>query len=420
MTTITAEVVTIGDEILYGQITDTNTQYLSENLAAMGIVPIRKTSVGDSREAILQMLTEAAQRAHVIIITGGLGPTKDDITKQTLADFFGVGMVSDADTLARVTDFFAKRNRPMLEANIRQADVPENCVVLANEMGTAPGMWFVHHEKIIVSLPGVPYEMKHLWATQVAPRLKQQFILPKVEHYYIQTVGIGESFLAEKIKHWESQLPKHIKLAYLPSLGIVKLRLTACNSPNAKHEILTLAQKVLPIINEYVFAQGEQPIKLEQALGDFLTRTHLTISTAESCTGGYIAHLFTSIPGSSAFFKGSAVVYANEAKQNMLDVNPDLIEKYGAVSEQVAMAMAINARQKFNTTLAIATTGIAGPTGGSSEKPVGTVWIGLADESGATAMRFNTQGTRENNVKLFSVHALNVLRKILVGYGFTI
>jgi len=415
---MTAEVITIGDEILYGHITDTNTQYISEELSKIGIRTVRKSAVGDTEEAILQILAEASSRADIILITGGLGPTKDDITKHTIAKYFGVGLVTHQPTLDQVTDFFTRRGREMLEMNNRQADVPTNAEVLLNKLGTAPGMWIAHEGKVFISMPGVPFEMKHIMQTSVIERLKQHFELPVIVHKMVHTVGLGESFLAEKIRDWEDNLPKHIKLAYLPSLGIVKLRLTAigASSMELNNAIEHQIGKLTPLIPDYIFAYNAEG-RLEAAIGRMLLHKNLTISTAESCTGGYLAHLITAVAGSSVYYKGSVIAYANEVKMALLDVKEETLAQYGAVSEQTAIEMAENVRKKLKTDVAIATTGIAGPDGGTDEKPVGTVWIGFAAGGKSFAKRYVAGTTRENNTRLFSLYALNLLRMQLQELG---
>ncbi len=415
---MTAEVITIGDEILYGQITDTNTQYISEELSKIGIRTVRKSAVGDTEAAILQILEEASSRADIILITGGLGPTKDDITKHTIAKYFGVGLVRHLPTLNQVTDFFARRGRDMIDTNSQQADVPSNCEVLMNSMGTAPGMWIENKGKIFISMPGVPYEMKHIMQTSVIEKLKLHFELPVIVHKMIHTVGIGESFLAEKIKDWENNLPSNIKLAYLPSLGIVKLRLTGLgnNEELLKKEIDDLTKKLIPISEDYIFGYDTNG-KLEAIVGQLLKDRNFTIGTAESCTGGYLAHLLTSISGSSAYYKGSIISYSNEVKIAELGVNAQTLTDFGAVSEQTALEMAKNIRKKLNTDIAIATTGIAGPEGGSDEKPVGTVWIAYSDKNKTIAKKFIAGNSRENNLRLFSIYALNFARIQLKAIG---
>lgn len=405
-----AEVITIGDEILFGQITDTNTQYISEQLSLIGIKTIRKSSVGDTESAILDILSESISRADLVIITGGLGPTKDDITKHTLCRFFNTDLVIHEPTLAHVRSFFEKRGRPMLEINNQQAAVPRICEVLFNDVGTAPGMWILHNSKVVISLPGVPYEMKFLMQERVLPKLKTHFKSQFIYHKMIHTVAIGESFLAEKIKDWENNLPSHIKLAYLPSLGIVKLRLTAVGDEkeNIVSEVDILVEKLKELIEPHIFGYDLEN-KIEEVVGKLLLKRNKTISTAESCTGGYLASLITSISGSSAYFKGSILAYSNEIKNNLLDVNLEILNSKGAVSEEVVMQMAKNIRLKLNTSIGISTSGVAGPTGGSDEKPVGTVWIGYSDENTTFAKKYVFGNLRENNIRLASIYALNLV-----------
>lgn len=409
-----AEVITIGDEILFGQITDTNTQYISEQLSLIGIKTIRKSSVGDNEKDILGVLSEAINRADVIILTGGLGPTKDDITKLTLCKFLGTDLIIHEPTLVHVRSFFEKRGKPMLEINNQQAAVPRICEVLFNDVGTAPGMWMIYNEKIIISLPGVPYEMKFLMQNRVLSKLKSHIETPFIYHKMIHTVAIGESFLAETIKDWENNLPKHIKLAYLPSLGIVKLRLTAIGEDSKKiiTEVEQLVEKLEKLIHPHIFG-FDLDNKIEEVVGKFLVSQNKTLATAESCTGGYLASLITSISGCSAYFKGSVLAYSNEVKINVLDVNKLDLETEGAVSEKVVKQMALNVRQKLNTNIGISISGIAGPSGGTVEKPVGTVWVGYSDEKNTFAQKFIFGNLRENNIKLASIYALNMLLKEL-------
>lgn len=303
--TIRAEVITIGDEILFGQITDTNTAWLGTELTNIGIRVVRKSSVGDQANVILDVLHEAHQRADVIILTGGLGPTKDDITKKTLCTYFGVGMVRNEEALALVTSFFAKRGREMTDLNRGQADLPANAVYMQNDWGTAPGMWFEHEGRVYVSLPGVPFEMKHLMTNRILPKLRGHFNTPVIKHKMIRTVGIGESFLAERIEAWEDALPDPIKLAYLPSFGGVKLRLTTTGNDEAllDQQLAEQVEKVLPLIEKNVF--GFDNDELETVVGRLLSEKGLTLSIAESCTGGYVSSQITKIPGSSAYFWGS-------------------------------------------------------------------------------------------------------------------
>lgn len=415
MRPILAEVVTIGDEILYGQITDTNTQWMSTELDKIGIKTVRKSSVGDQEDKILQILEEAEGRADIILLTGGLGPTKDDITKKMLCKYFDDELVINEDALAFITDFFTKRGRPMTELNRLQAAVPSRCTYLANKTGTAPGMWFERNGKVFVSMPGVPHEMKYLMANEVIPRLKEFFETPIIYHKMIRTIGVGESFLAEKIENWEDNLPEHIKLAYLPSFGQVRLRLTAVGSDEEqlRKDVDAEIEKVLPLIGASVF--GFDNDDLEAAIGKELKKRGLTVSAAESCTGGYISHMFTKVPGSSAYFMGSVVSYDNSVKIKVLGVDAETIAQHGAVSEETVTQMAEGARKLMNTDFAIATSGIAGPDGGTPEKPVGTLWIACAMEGRTIARKIQMANQRDTNIQYGSVVALNLLRKMMNG-----
>ena len=415
MRLILAEVVTIGDEILYGQITDTNTQWMSTELDKIGIKTVRKSSVGDQEDKILQIFEEAESRADIILLTGGLGPTKDDITKKTLCKYFDDALVINEDALAFITDFFTKRGRPMTELNRQQAMIPAGSTYLANLTGTAPGMWFEKNGKIFVSMPGVPHEMKYLMTNEVIPRLKKYFETPVIYHKMIRTIGVGESFLAEKIEDWEDALPSHIKLAYLPSFGQVRLRLTGVGEDEKvlEQEIQTEIDKVLPSIGSFVF--GYDNDDLEAALGKLLKSKGLTVAVAESCTGGFISHLFTKVPGSSAYFMGSVVSYDNSVKINVLGVRPETIEINGSVSEQTVSEMAEGVRKLIKTDFAIATSGVAGPDGGTAEKPVGTLWVACAMEGKTIARKIQMSNQRETNINYGSVVAMNLLRKMLNG-----
>ncbi|WP_064196436.1 MULTISPECIES: competence/damage-inducible protein A [Emticicia] len=415
MRPILAEVVTIGDEILYGQITDTNTQWMSTELDKIGVKTVRKSSVGDQEDKILQILAEAESRADIVLLTGGLGPTKDDITKKMLCKYFDDELVINEDALAFITDFFVKRGRPMTELNRQQAAVPSRCTYLANKTGTAPGMWFERNGTVFVSMPGVPHEMKYLMSNEVIPRLKAFFETPIIYHKMIRTIGVGESFLAEKIENWEDNLPNHIKLAYLPSFGQVRLRLTAVGNDEEqlKKDVDAEIEKVLPLIGSSVF--GFDNDDLEVAIGKELKKQGLTVSAAESCTGGYISHMFTKVAGSSAYFMGSVVSYDNSVKINVLGVNAETIAQHGAVSEETVTQMAEGARKLMKTDFAIATSGIAGPDGGTPEKPVGTLWIACAMEGRTIAKKVQMANQRDTNIQYGSVVALNLLRKMMNG-----
>ena len=415
-----AEIITIGDEILFGQIVDTNTQWIGSQLTDIGIRPVRKTSVGDNRQDILDAFTQASQRANVVIVTGGLGPTRDDITKHTFCEYFGTKLEINQDALALVTEFFAKRGRVMTELNIQQAALPKNCTYIPNLWGTAPGMWFEKDGVIYVSLPGVPYEMKSLMEFEILPRLKARFSTHIIQHKSIRTIGIGESFLAEKISTWEDALPAHIKLAYLPQFGQVRLRLTGTGTDQEvlEKELAEQVSLVLPLIEEHVF--GFDSDDLETVIGTLLMNNHATIATAESCTGGYVANQITSIPGASRYYEGSVVSYSNEVKVNVLGVSRETLEAYGAVSEQTAREMAEGARRVLNTTFAISTTGIAGPDGGTAEKPVGTVWIACATPEETFTQLLTLRNNRKINIELTCSYALNLLRKTILKTSLAI
>ena len=411
---INAEILTIGDEILFGQITDTNTQWIGAELTGIGIRPIRKTSVGDQAEEILAALAEALGRADVLIITGGLGPTKDDITKHTLCRFFNTELEINEEALALVTEFFHKRGRELSEINRQQAALPKSSTYLQNDWGTAPGMWFEQDGKVVVSLPGVPYEMKNLMTHRVLPRLKAHFAVSVIKHKIIRTIGIGESFLADTIASWEDSLPSHIKLAYLPHFGQVKLRLTATGTHEEQltSELDYELQRVLPLIDKFVY--GYDSDELETVIGDMLLAENATLSTAESCTGGLVAHRITSIPGSSRYYTGSIIAYDNAIKISTLGVPEPLLLEHGAVSEQVVAAMAEGARKLLHTTYAVATSGIAGPDGGTDSKPVGTIWIACATPERTVTRLLTLSSQRAVNIELTTTYALDLLRKQLL------
>lgn len=408
-----AEIITIGDEILIGQIVDTNSAWMARELNAIGIRIKQISSVSDDREHILKALAEAKQRADIILITGGLGPTKDDITKKTLADYFGVGFVENQEALDNVTHIFAKYNRPLLEVNRQQAQVPANCEVLNNQNGTAPGMWFNHEGKIYVSMPGVPHEMMYMVEQQVIPKLKATFKLPVIIHKTLLTVGEGESFLAERIADIEDSLPPYIKLAYLPKLGLVRLRLSgyADSETTLQAEIDGFATQLTQRLGSIIAA--EEDIALEKAIMNKLEQRGETLSLAESCTGGYLAHLFTQHAGSSAVFLGGAVSYAYSLKESMLSVAHDTLTKYGAVSEETATEMVQGALLNFKSTYAIAITGIAGPGGGTDDKPVGTVWIGVAGKGKMVVKKFTFGNKRQQNIERSAITALGMLNTLI-------
>ncbi|SNC64169.1 competence/damage-inducible protein cinA [Hymenobacter gelipurpurascens] len=402
--------MTIGDELLYGQVIDTNSAFMGQELGKLGLRVRQITSVSDRADEIVAALDLARQRADVILMTGGLGPTKDDLTKHVLARYFGAELVMHEPTLQHVEGIFARYKRPMLEVNRQQAMVPANCTVLHNALGTAPGMWFEDQGTVFVSMPGVPFEMKGLMKDEVLPRLQQHFQTPPIEHLVVQTVGLGESYLAEKIADWENALPENFKLAYLPSLGGVRLRLSgyADGQPDLRGRMEALLPALREQLGEVIFAVGEIP--LEQAVGQLLQERGLTVGTAESCTGGYVAYRLTSVAGSSAYFRGSVVAYSNEVKVQQLGVKPETLQAHGAVSEATVREMAEGLRQHLGVDVAIATSGIAGPDGGTATKPVGTICIAYADKHQTVSRQFSFDRGRQLNVEYTSTAVLNLLR----------
>lgn len=422
MKKVLAELLTIGDEILYGQIVDTNSQWMSVELDKIGIKVIRKTTVGDEESEILTAFSEAEKRADIILITGGLGPTSDDLTKPLLAKYFNCDLKIDEEALREVTEFFKSRGRELTEINRQQAALPTACEKITNPNGTAPGMWFEKNAnlpdgqgKVFMSMPGVPHEMKKMMTDTVIPKLKKTFKTPVIYHKVIRTIGLGESFLAEKISDWEKALPDHIKLAYLPSLGEVKLRLTSFGDSNEKmeSEVNDLTEKLKSRIGQFIFGYGDDPI--EVVIGNTLREKKLTLSVAESCTGGYLSHLITSVPGSSDYFLGSMIPYSYEIKMRQLGVKPETLEKFGAVSEPTISEMASVVRARFNADIGVATSGIAGPGGATPDKPVGTVWIAYSDKYQTVTKKLQLSKERMLNIRMASVAVLNLIRLSLPG-----
>jgi nicotinamide-nucleotide amidase len=406
-----AEIISIGDELLIGQVINTNAAWMGELLNRNGIKVKQIKAIADDKKDIIEAIDAAFDSADLILLTGGLGPTKDDITKHTLCEYFDTKLVFNAEAFARIEEIFRLRNFKVSAVNKAQADLPENCTPLTNINGTASGMWFEKNGKVLVSMPGVPFEMKPMMENEVIPRFTAKFKTPAILHKTIMTQGVGESFLAKIIEDWESSLPKNIKLAYLPQPGIVRLRLSATGENKAKCEqfIADLVEKLKLLIGDLIF--GYDDILLEEAVGESLKLHHKTLATAESCTGGYIAHLLTSVAGSSSYFKGSAVTYANEIKENILGVAGDDLEKHGAVSETVVKQMALGAKKKFGTDYAIATSGIAGPDGGTEDKPVGTTWIAIAGPKGVLAEKHHFGEHRGRNIRRAALTALFLLKK---------
>ena len=410
-----AEIITIGDEILIGQIVDTNSAWMAEQFNLYGIEIYQITSVHDNAEHIIEALKNAESKVDLVVMTGGLGPTKDDITKRTLCSFFETGLIVHQPTLEHISERFSKRGIDLNKLNRDQALVPENCTVLHNAAGTAPGLWIERNNTIFVSLPGVPFEMKYLIEYEVLPRLIQTGRTKAIYHKTVLTHGLPESMLAEKIEKWELSLPENIKLAYLPSPMNVRLRLTAMGVEKRKleNQVEEEIEKLLEIIPENIFGFNNET--MAEVIGRLLVQQGKTLAVAESCTGGFISHLITAVPGCSVWFKGSVTAYANETKENILGVKKELISDFGAVSEEVAKEMANGVLKVLNADFAISTTGIAGPDGGSEEKPVGTVWMAVAAKEGVNAFKFLFGDNRERNIQRSAQTALQMLRKVILN-----
>lgn len=416
MKIITTSIITIGDELLIGQVVDTNSAWMAQKLNRVGITVSRRVAVGDERNAILQAFDQELALSDIVLVTGGLGPTADDITKPLLCEYFGGKMMIDPNVLAHVRYLFEKvYHRPMIERNASQAEVPDNCTVLHNANGSAPGMWFEKNGRVLVSMPGVPFEMKGIMTDELIPRLLQKYELPVILHRTMLTAGIGESFLAERIKDFESKLPPELKLAYLPHYGMVRLRLSATG-----FDVSAISKTIDDSFNELQQQLGDVIVSnrdepMEQTIATLLLESRASLGTAESCTGGYIAHLLTSMPGSSRYFKGSVISYANEVKTDLLQVTEETLRLHGAVSEETVTQMAQAARQSLKTDWVIATSGIMGPDGGSEEKPVGMVWIAVDSRQGTQTVRLKFRFDRKRNIELTAFNALNFLRKCILG-----
>ncbi len=410
-----AEIITIGDEILIGQIVDTNSAWMAQELNKIGIFVTQISSVSDKKQNILKALDEARSRATIVLMTGGLGPTRDDITKTTLCEYFGTSLVFNPEVFEDVTAMFARYGKTVNEINKLQAHIPSNSTALRNKQGTAPGMWFEDKGTVFISMPGVPYEMKGIMESEVLPRLKKQFKLPHILHRTILTQGIGESDLAEKISAWEDSLAAYsISLAYLPSPYKVRLRMTL-SGPDLSLLQKHLAEKeaeLRKLIAPYIFGADEE--KLEEIVGTELRRRGEKLGLAESCTGGYISHLITRVPGSSDYYEGSVITYSYEQKENLLGVKKQTLEQFGAVSKEVVEEMALGALSRLKVNHSIAVSGIAGPSGGTPEKPVGTVWIAVASGGAVQSRKFQFGHNRERNIEVSAEAALNMLRKILI------
>ncbi|MDX9727530.1 MAG: competence/damage-inducible protein A [Bacteroidales bacterium] len=410
-----AEIITIGDELLIGQTIDTNSAWIGAELSLLGFDVQRKISIHDRREDIIQALNDTQGRSDVVLITGGLGPTSDDITKITLCEYFNTRLVPDIMVLSMVEQMMSRRGILMNENNRRQADVPESCRVLSNAAGTAPGMWFEKDGTVFISMPGVPSEMKYIMNQHVIPELKIRFSSQVIIHRNIMTYGAPEAVLAGLLESFEASLPSSVHLAYLPSLGIIKLRLsgTGTNRDEVVNAVEDQVRKLYRTIPELIYGENEET--MEMAVGRILRQKSLTLCTAESCTGGNIARMITSVPGSSDYYKGSVVAYDNRVKTTLLGVGSNIIEEEGAVSGPVVRAMAEGARKLLNTDYAVAISGIAGPSGGTTEKPVGTVWIAVSSAMATLAEKFVYGTDRNINIMRFSVAALNMLRQQIIS-----
>jgi len=415
---VTASIITIGDELLIGQTIDTNSAFIAQELNKIGVWVRRRVAVGDVYDEIWNALDEESKQSDIIIITGGLGPTADDITKPLLCNYFGGKLVVNEEVLAHVKYLFEKiyrRPGPILERNLKQAEVPDVCTVLHNARGTAPGMLFHKDRRVFISLPGVPHEMKGLVTSEVIPRLLHEFRMPAIVHKTVFTAGQGESVIAELLKDFEPTLPEHIKLAYLPNYGMVKLRLTAKGNSKAEveTEIQPYFEKLQDLVKEYLATNEDEG--LEIVVGKILKAKNKTMGTAESCTGGYIAHLITSVAGSSAYYKGSVVSYDNTVKENLLGVQHETLMSAGAVSKETVIQMANRAVQTLKVDFALATSGIMGPGGGTEDKPVGTVWIAVASKEKTETLKLNLRFDRQRNIAMTAGNALNFLRKFILS-----
>ncbi len=410
-----SEIISIGDELLIGQVVNTNSAWMAQELNKVGISVIRITSIADDHADIIKALDEASERADIILMTGGLGPTKDDITKLALCDYFNSPLVFDQPSLDNIQRIFTLRGYTMNEINRKQAEIPACAEALVNIHGTAPGMAFRLNNKVYFSLPGVPFEMKALMSDHIIPML-QKMSDKVIIHKTILTQGVGESFLADKIEEWELSLPSYIKLAYLPQPGMVRLRLSATGTSKEilQKEVDIFIEQLYSLIPEYIF--GEDDDNLETVVGQILKEKNHTLSTAESCTGGYIAHLITSIPGSSSYFNGSLVTYSNQSKVQTLNVNPHTLEQFGAVSGETVIEMAEGVKKVFSTDCSIAVSGIAGPDGGTPDKPVGTVWIAVSvPNKEIQVKKFHFGEHRVRNIRRSALAALDMLRKQLMN-----
>jgi nicotinamide-nucleotide amidase len=412
---IEASIITIGDELLIGQVVDTNSSWIATELNNIGVHVKRRVAVGDVKQEIWKALDAEANQTDVILITGGLGPTADDITKPLLCEYFGGKLITNAEVEANIRHIFEVLiKKPLTERNLKQAEVPDCCTVLPNARGTAPGMLFEKEGKIFISMPGVPHEMKGIMTKSVLPLLQQRFELPVIIHKTLVTAGVSESVLADKLVEFEAGLPEGATLAYLPNFSMVRLRLTFIGY-HAEDTAALAEEKfkeLQSLVKEHMVSDVDQPV--QQTVAKLLLERKATMATAESCTGGYIAHLLTSIPGSSAFYYGSVVAYDNSVKQNLLSVDPQTLREHGAVSRETVEEMVDGILKQTNVDYAIAVSGIMGPGGGTEEKPAGTVWIGVGSREQKFATQMFFRFDRKRNIELTAVAALNELRKFIL------
>ena len=408
-----AEIITIGDEILIGQIVDTNSAWLGQRLGELGIRVFRITSVSDSADEIASAIDCAMNRSQLVLVTGGLGPTKDDITKHTLAQLFGSHLVENADVLKDVRNCLERRGIEVTALNRAQAQVPECARVVRNHNGTAPGMWFERNGSVLLSLPGVPYEMKSIMEQYGFGLISEHFALNPNAHVTMLTFGIAESILADQISAWENALPSSVKLAYLPNPQGVKLRLSCYDGAYSTDELRLMFDEVKKIIGGAFV--GEMPTSVESEVARMLNERKATLSVAESCTGGYVSSKFTAMSGASVYYKGAIVSYGNRAKKELLGVSQKTLDKFGAVSCETAEEMADGARAALKSDYAISITGIAGPDGGSAEKPVGTVCMAIATPYGIYSRRMQFGNLRDINIQRSGANAINMLRLFLLG-----
>ena len=416
MNPLNATIITIGDELLIGQVIDTNSAFIAQALSKIGIPVTQRIAVGDSKDTITEALDTASKKSSIVILTGGLGPTADDITKPLLNEYFGGKMVIHEPSLAHITHIFETiHKKPMIERNRKQAEVPDVCEVLFNEKGTAPGMLFIKEGVHYFSLPGVPHEMKWLIEIKVIPLLQKKFKTDFILHKTLLTAGLGESFLSELIAPFENALPSSIKLAYLPNFGMVRLRLTGTGKDESALEKLmqTQFEKLQEAVKDYLVTNADEP--MEMVVGNLLKQKNQTVATAESCTGGFIGHLLSKHAGSSKFYTGGIISYDNRIKTEFLEVPPTILQTVGAVSKEAVEQMAIAVRAKMNTDYSISVSGIMGPSGQTDEKPLGMVWVGVANRERVVSKVFYLRFDRQRNIEVTANQAINLLRLLIIN-----